>query len=86
MLKQGAERAAAIAEPLADPIPAEAVTQLNSISKILNIGWIAEGAATDATIICQRSSNCPRDKHCLGKAPPKLKPQIDRIREALVTP
>lgn len=66
------------------PIPSEAGKQLESISKILNIGWIGEGATKDATIICQRSSNCPRDKHCLGKAPPKLTPQIDRIRDALV--
>ncbi len=66
------------------PIPREAREQLESIGKILNIGWIAQGASTDATIICQRSSNCPRDKHCLGKAPPKLKPQIDEIREAVL--
>jgi len=66
------------------PIPVEARKQLESIGKILNIGWISEGAAKDATIICQRSSNCPRDKHCLGKAPPKLKPQIDQIREAVL--
>jgi len=66
------------------PIPLEARKQLDSIGKILNIGWIGEGAEKDATIICQRSSNCPRDKHCLGKAPPKLKPQIDQIRDTLV--
>jgi hypothetical protein len=36
-------------------------------------------------IICQRSGNCPRDKHCLGKAQPKLKPQIDQIREAVIS-
>jgi transcriptional regulator with XRE-family HTH domain len=66
------------------PIPPEAAKQLVSIGKILNIGWIEDGAAKDATIICQRSSNCPRDKHCLGKAPPKLKPQVDQIREALI--
>ncbi len=66
------------------PIPSEARDQLASIGKILNIGWIEQGAAEDATIICQRSSNCPRDKHCLGKAPPKLKPQIDEIREAVL--
>ena len=66
------------------PIPTEARKQLESISKILNIGWIGEGSAKDATIVCQRSSNCPRDKHCLGKPPPKLKPQIDQIRDALV--
>jgi transcriptional regulator with XRE-family HTH domain/Zn-dependent peptidase ImmA (M78 family) len=65
-------------------IPVEARKQLESISKILNIGWIAQGAEKDATIICQRSSNCPRDKHCLGKQKPKLKPKIDEIREAIV--
>ena len=67
------------------PIPAEAKQQLASIGKILNIGWIAEGAQNDATIICQRSSNCPREKHCLGKPMPKLKPQIDAIRAAIVS-
>jgi hypothetical protein len=67
------------------PIPGEARRQLESISKILNIGWIAEGAANNATIICQRSSSCPREKHCLGKAPPILKPQIDKIREAVLS-
>jgi len=67
------------------PIPAEARQQLESIGKILNIGWIMDGAAKDATIICQRSSNCPREKHCLGKAPPKLRPQIDQIREAVLS-
>jgi transcriptional regulator with XRE-family HTH domain len=66
------------------PVPTESRKQLESIGKILNIGWIGEGAVKDATIICQRSSNCPRDKHCLGKALPKLKPQIDQIRETLV--
>lgn len=66
------------------PIPLEARKQLDSIGKILNIGWIGEGAEKDATIICQRSSSCPRDKHCLGKPPPKLKPQIDQIRDALI--
>ena len=66
-------------------IPAEAKNQLDSIGKILNIGWIAEGAENDATIICQRSSNCPRDQHCLGGPPPKLKPKIDAIREAALS-
>ena len=66
------------------PIPDEATSQLESIGKILNIGWIAEGAKKDATIICPRSSGCPRDKHCLGKAIPRLKSQIDQIRESLL--
>ena len=66
------------------PIPEEARKQLHSIGKILNIGWIADGANKDAIIICQRSSNCPREKHCLGKAPPMLKSQIDEIRTSVV--
>ncbi|MEL7186627.1 MAG: DUF3612 domain-containing protein [Pseudomonadota bacterium] len=65
-------------------IPREAREQLISISKILNIGWIAEGVEKEATIICQRSSNCPRDKHCLGQKVPKLKPRIDEIRESII--
>jgi len=66
------------------PIPAEARRQLQSIGKILNIGWIANGAEKDATIICPRSSSCPRDKHCLGKARPRPRPQFDDIRESLL--
>jgi hypothetical protein len=66
------------------PIPDEATRQLESIGKILNIGWIAEGAAKDATIICPRSSGCPRDKHCLGQATPKLKSKIEAIRESVL--
>ena len=66
-------------------VPTDARKQLESIGKILNIGWIAEGAQKDATIICQRSSTCPRDKHCLGKAPPKLKPQIEEIRDSVLS-
>ncbi|MBT8100959.1 MAG: DUF3612 domain-containing protein [Gammaproteobacteria bacterium] len=65
-------------------IPAEARGQLESIGKILNIGWIAEGCEKDATIICPRSSGCPRDNHCLGRQAPKLKPQIDAIRETVL--
>ncbi len=65
-------------------IPGEAKRQLQSISKILNIGWIADGAEKDATIICPRSSSCPRDKHCLGRAAPKLKPPIEDLREMLI--
>lgn len=52
----------------AGPVPAEARRQLETIGRILSIGWIAEGITEDATIICPRSQHCPRDKHCLGKA------------------
>jgi len=67
------------------PVPVEARRQLESVSKILNIGWVAEGAQQEASIICPRSSTCPRDKHCLGRAAKqRLLPEIDRIRERLI--
>ena len=68
----------------AGPIPDEPRRQLESIGRILNIGWIGAGATKDATIICPRSSNCPRVKHCLGRSTPKLTPEIDQIRESLI--
>jgi hypothetical protein len=64
-------------------IPREARSKLESVSKILNIGWVADGAAKDASIICPRSSSCPRDRHCLGRAAARQQPEIDRIRERL---
>ena len=67
------------------PIPKEALEQLHSIGKILNIGWIAAGAEKDATIICPRSTRCPRDKHCLGHTMSKPAPQIDEIRDSLIS-
>ena len=67
------------------PIPDRARRQLDSISKILNIGWIADGARKDATIICPRSSSCPRDKHCLGRTAPRPKAQIDDIRSSVLS-
>jgi len=55
----------------AAPLPREARRQLESVGKILNIGWIRDGAGKEATIICPRSSGCPREKHCLGAAAAK---------------
>ena len=66
-------------------IPDSARLQLESVGKILNIGWIEEGCKKPATIICPRSSTCPRDKNCLGKKPPKSRSQIDQIRDSLST-
>jgi len=66
------------------PIPVEARRQLESIGKILNIGWISTGAAKDATIICPRSSSCPREKRCVGKKMRRLGSEIDNIRKSVL--
>lgn len=65
-------------------IPVTARRQLEAIGKILNIGWIADGAARVASIICPRSSNCPRDKHCLGKVTTRRKTGQDEMRAQIM--
>ena len=66
------------------PLPAPTRRQLASIGRILNIGWIADGLDKDAIIICPRSSTCPRERHCLGRPGPALKPEIDAIRDSVL--
>lgn len=67
------------------PIPDLSRRQLASISKILNIGWIGEGIVKDATIICPRSSSCPRDRHCLGRRTRMRRSKIDDIKASVLT-
>jgi transcriptional regulator with XRE-family HTH domain len=45
------------------PIPAEAREALQTVSKVLNIGWIGDALSHDATTICSRSNRCPRSAH-----------------------
>jgi hypothetical protein len=45
------------------PIPAEAREALQTVSKVLNIGWIGDALSHEATTICSRSNRCPRPAH-----------------------
>jgi len=42
------------------PIPADARQALQTVSQVLNIGWIGDALSHDATTICSRSNRCPR--------------------------
>jgi hypothetical protein len=66
-------------------IPKEARQKLETVGKILNIGWVGAGAAKEASIICPRNSSCPRDRHCLGKAANRTRPQAEEIRENILS-
>jgi len=66
-------------------IPKEARQKLETVGKILNIGWVGAGAAKEASIICPRSSSCPRDRYCLGKATGRSRPQVEEIRENILS-
>ena len=66
------------------PIPPAAKKQLETIARILSIGWIAEGASADATIICPRSSNCPREKTCQENRRSQRRSPIEDMRRYVV--
>ena len=65
-------------------IPRESRKQLETVGRILSIGWIAEGARNDATIICQRSSTCPRQKSCPGRRLKKRQSELETIRNSVL--
>jgi transcriptional regulator with XRE-family HTH domain len=66
------------------PIPRDAQQHLDTVAKILNIGWIGRGANKEASIICPRSTNCPRDNHCLGKIKPRNRRGPEQLREQIL--
>ena len=65
-------------------IPERARKHLLSVSKILNIGWIADGAEKPANIICQRSTFCPRERHCLGRSAALGNPYLEDLKETIL--
>ena len=60
-------------------IPQEAREYINLVAKILNISWVAEGLKNPVQIICPRSSNCPKDKHCENQ--PKHRKKVSWLNE-----
>jgi transcriptional regulator with XRE-family HTH domain len=42
------------------PIPASASAAIRAASQVLNISWIADALASNASVICPRSGACPR--------------------------
>ncbi len=65
-------------------LPDAARRQLQTVSKILNIGWVADGAGREASIICPRATNCPRDRHCLGKVAPRRRQGPEQVRDQIL--
>lgn len=48
-------------------VPPRAAKIISSVANILSIDWINRGLEKEASIICPRSSDCPRDP-CCGKS------------------
>ena len=62
-------------------IPSKVKLQIQSVSKILNVGWIAEGTKNEATVICPKGSCCSsKNKKDYSKTS-NLKIELDKIRK-----
>lgn len=67
------------------PIPPAIRRDLLSVAKILNIEWVSRGISQDATIICPRSSACPRTPRCASvPGPDEGQMDINRIRREII--
>ncbi len=49
-------------------VPPEAAAGIRTVSHVLNIAWVARALESPASVICPRSSGCPREISC-GDAP-----------------
>jgi hypothetical protein len=49
-------------------VPPEAAAAIRTASHVLNIAWVARALESPASVICPRSSGCPREISC-GDAP-----------------
>ena len=68
------------------PIPADIAESIDKAARVLNISWISEAVAEGktATIICPRSSACPRSQPCSGTRRKLREGTLDNVREEIV--
>lgn len=64
--------------------PPAAKRAIESTGQVLNIGWVAEAVESDASIICPRSSACPRPRRCADLPTVPRTTEIADIREQII--
>ena len=65
------------------PVPPGAAKIIRSVANILSIDWIIGGLEKEASIICPRSSDCPRKPCCVAK-PARRRPMTEDIRDEIL--
>jgi transcriptional regulator with XRE-family HTH domain len=66
------------------PAPASVLRALEAVGGVLNIAWIAEAARLDASMICPRSSACPRNPRCSATSSTARLPEISAVRQQIL--
>jgi transcriptional regulator with XRE-family HTH domain len=67
-------------------LPRQAARAIDRVAKVLNISWIGSAVTENATasIICPRSTGCPRSKPCNGSRSRSKKPGMKELRTKIV--
>jgi len=68
-----------------EALPAKTAQQaIRSTGRVLNIDWVAEAVEQPASIICPRSSACPRPKRCADLPAIPRTAEIGVIRDEVI--
>lgn len=65
-------------------IPKAALAAISGAARVLNIAWVEDALANPARVICPRSADCPRTKHCTGTGASRAR-EITDVREEIVS-
>jgi transcriptional regulator with XRE-family HTH domain len=66
------------------PVPAAAGRALRAVGKVLNIAWIADALEPEASVICPRSTACPRTPTCEVIKPTSRAAGISEVRQEIL--
>lgn len=65
-------------------VPAEAASALRSVGRVLNVAWIADALDGKASMICPRSSACPRTPRCRANRVGSRAADISAVRRQIL--
>lgn len=65
-------------------IPNAIKKSLLSVSRVLNIGWIATGIEQEAKLICSRAGTCPRNPQCVSALQPSESNTIRALKRQII--
>ena len=80
-----ATAARAIGDSGEGKLPEELIQGISTVSKVLNIHWLADALAHPASIICPRSTTCPLSRPCRNPARPPVGATIESLRKEILS-
>ena len=66
------------------PVPEKAAGALRAVGQVLNIAWISDALDAGASVICPRSSACPRTPRCQATRVASRAAEISAVRRQIL--